>query len=173
MMSESADGNKRVCIYLRITEDVLENVIEFISRQAAIIELINNMPGWQFSEVYAATDSVDAEFNRLISDCRLGKVDVLVVKNLKQLGRNNSERLAAVERIKAASGEMEFLSIDETIFTLEDAVQKLQSAEYEQTEISTASADADITGAAGSSKEKLSYSNLLKQLEDKKRKENE
>lgn len=173
MMSESADDNKRVCIFLRITDDVLENVIEFLSRQAAIIELINNVPGWKFSEIYAATDSVDIEFKRLVSDCRMGKIDVLVVKNLKQLGRSNQERLSAIEIIRAASGEIEFLSIDESLFSLEDAALKLQSDNYEQPDVSAALIDKEKTGAGGSTKEKLSYSNLLKQLDEKKWKENE
>jgi len=66
--------------------------------------IIHN-PEWEFAGVYAdeaktGTKEDREQFQKLLSDCRLGLVDMVVVKSISRLARNTVTLLATVRELK-------------------------------------------------------------------------
>lgn len=126
---------KRVCIYLRLTKDDLYDAMRVVQRQKKIIELIENEQDWTYAGAYVCTDNIDKEFHRLLDDCRAGRIDVIVIKNMWQLGRNRDECLQSALLVQeAAAGETELISIDEGILSLEELLIQIRSMPSDEEE---------------------------------------
>jgi len=126
---------KRVCIYLRLTKDDLYDAMRVVQRQKKIIELIENEQDWAYAGAYVCTDNIDKEFHRLLDDCRTGRIDVIVIKNMWQLGKNRDECLQSALLVQeAAAGETELISIDEGILSLEELLIQIRSMPSDEEE---------------------------------------
>lgn len=67
--------------------------------------LIQSNPAWIYSDVYAdeaLTGTKDArpEFQRLLADCRAGKVDIVLTKSIARFARNTVTLLETVRELK-------------------------------------------------------------------------
>ena len=126
---------KRVCIYLRLTKDDLYDAMRVVQRQKKIIELIENEQDWAYAGAYVCTDNIDKEFHRLLDDCRAGRIDVIVIKNVWQLGRTQDECLRSALLMKEAAADVtELISIDEGILSLEDLIIQIRSMPSDEEE---------------------------------------
>jgi len=119
---------KRACIYLKLTKEDLYDAMRVVQDQKKTIELIENEPDWKYAGSYACTENLDTEFQKLLSDCRRGKIDVIIIKNVDQLGSDPDECMRAASLLQEAAGDgIELISIEEGIFTLGDLIQKIRS----------------------------------------------
>jgi DNA invertase Pin-like site-specific DNA recombinase len=76
-------------------------------------EYIQKQRGWRYSGVYADDDisgTKDArpEFQRMLADCRAGKIDLLITKSISRLARNTVTLLDTVRELKALGVDVYF-----------------------------------------------------------------
>ncbi len=89
-------------------------MLESLSNQVSYFsKLIQNHPGWEFAGVYAdeaytGTKNDRPEFQRLLADCREGKIDLILVKAISRLARNTVTLLATARELKALGVDIYF-----------------------------------------------------------------
>lgn len=127
MSNDKREKCKQVCVLIRLSKEDLDNAIMVVNRQKMIIDLIDNEPNWEYFKAYVTTDSIDDAFQDLLKDCRSGKVDVIIIRNLSQLGKCPEECLQTASMIRGAAGDkIDFISIDESIFLLDEAIDQIE-----------------------------------------------
>lgn len=87
----------RVAAYCRVSSDSDDQLNSFLAQVRHYTTYIGQNPEWELTDIYAdegltgtRMDKRD-EFNRLIDDCRKGKVDLILVKSVSRFARNTME----------------------------------------------------------------------------------
>ena len=97
----------RVAAYTRVSSNSEDQLNSFAAQNAHYTELITANPEWEFVDVYAdkgitGTSAEKREdFQRLLADCRRGRVDKILVKSSSRFARNAKECLEAIRELKA------------------------------------------------------------------------
>ena len=97
----------RVAAYARVSSSSEDQLNSFAAQNAYYTELITANPEWEFVDVYAdkgitGTSAEKREdFQRLLADCRRGRVDKILVKSSSRFARNAKECLEAIRELKA------------------------------------------------------------------------
>ena len=110
----------RVAAYARVSSGK-DAMLHSLSAQVSYYsELIQNHSGWQYVGVYAdealtGTKDNRENFQRLLADCRAGKVDMVITKSISRFARNSRDLLELVEKLTAKG--VEFVSKKEAIDT--------------------------------------------------------
>ena len=101
------DRKLRVAAYARVSSSSEDQLNSFAAQNAHYTELITDNPEWEFVDVYAdkGITGTSAEkrddFQRLLADCRRGRVDKILVKSSSRFARNAKECLETVRELKA------------------------------------------------------------------------
>lgn len=96
---------KRVAAYARVSS-AKDAALHSVSAQISYYnEYITNHPGWDFAGIYAdegITGTKDArpEFQRMLADCRAGKIDMVITKSITRFARNTVTLLETVRELK-------------------------------------------------------------------------
>lgn len=105
---------KRVAAYARVSMDN-ESMINSLEAQISYFsELIGANPDWDFAGIYAdegisgTMASHRKEFNRMLSDCEEGKIDVILTKSISRFARNTVTLLKTVRRLRELGVEVRF-----------------------------------------------------------------
>ena len=96
---------KRVAAYARVSsgkDAMLHSLSAQVSYYSGIIQSHN---GWQYAGVYAdealtGTKDNRDNFQRLINDCREGKIDMVITKSISRFARNTVTLLKTVHELK-------------------------------------------------------------------------
>ena len=96
---------ERVAAYCRVSsgkDAMLHSLSAQVSRYS---ELIQRRPGWAYAGVYAdealtGTKDDRPEFQRLLADCRAGKIDRVLTKSVSRFARNTVTLLETVRELK-------------------------------------------------------------------------
>lgn len=97
----------RVAAYARVSSSSEEQLNSFAAQNRYYTALISGKENWTLVDVYAdeGITGTSAEkrkdFQRLLSDCRRGKVDRILVKSVSRFARNAKECLETVRELKA------------------------------------------------------------------------
>ena len=92
---------KRVAAYARVSSGK-DAMLHSLSAQVSYYnDLIQNHSGWQYAGVYAdealtGTKENRENFQRLLADCRSGKVDMVITKSISRFARNTVTLLETV-----------------------------------------------------------------------------
>jgi DNA invertase Pin-like site-specific DNA recombinase len=75
--------------------------------------LIQSTPGWQYMGVYAdeavtGTKRSRPEFQRMLADCRAGKIDTIITKSLSRFARNTLTTLQTVRELRLLGVDVYF-----------------------------------------------------------------
>ena len=104
----------RVCAYARVSSDSEDQMNSFIAQVTHYTDYIASKTDWQFVDVYAdegitgtRTDKRD-EFNRMLKDCRKGKIDLILVKTVSRFARNVQDCIATVRELKSLGVNVDF-----------------------------------------------------------------
>ena len=95
----------RVAAYARVSSGK-DAMLHSLSAQVSYYsELIQNHSGWQYVGVYAdealtGTKENRENFQRLLADCRSGKVDMVITKSISRFARNTVTLLETVRELK-------------------------------------------------------------------------
>ena len=89
----------RVAAYCRVSTDNEEQATSYEAQIAHYREFISSNPDWVLVDVYA-DDGISAtstknreEFNRMIEDCKQGKIDMIFTKSISRFARNTVDCL--------------------------------------------------------------------------------
>ena len=100
------DRKLRVAAYARVSSSSEDQLNSFAAQNAHYTELITGNPEWEFVDVYAdrgitGTSAEKREgFQRLLADCRRGRVDKILAKSSSRFARNAKECLEAIRELK-------------------------------------------------------------------------
>ena len=114
---------KRVAAYARVsTHD--DDQLDSLSAQRSYYEtLINGKREWIYAGVYydegitGISYAHREAFQRLISDCERGKVDLIITKSVSRFARNTVDSLTTIRKLKEKGIEVYFEK--ENIWTLD------------------------------------------------------
>lgn len=103
----------RVAAYARVslgTDAMLHSLSAQVSYYNAYIQ---KNPLWEFVGIYAdeattGTKSARAEFQRLITDCRAGKIDLIITKSVSRFARNTLTTLITVRELREIGVDVYF-----------------------------------------------------------------
>jgi len=107
----SLTKKKKVAAYCRVSTGK-EAMLHSLSGQVSFYsQHIQANPFWEYAGVYAdeavsGTKDSRAEFQRLMADCRDGKVDIILTKSISRFARNTVTLLSTVRELKALSVEV-------------------------------------------------------------------
>lgn len=96
---------KRVGIYCRVSTNSMEQLQSLTAQVSHLTRLTAAMPQWLLSDVYmdvatSKTGSSRKEFNRMLDDCRLNKLEIVFTKSISRFGRDTVEILDALRQLK-------------------------------------------------------------------------
>lgn len=104
---------KRVAAYARVSSGK-DAMLHSLSAQVSYYsDLIQNHSGWQYAGVYAdealtGTKDNRENFQRLLADCRSGKMDMVITKSISRFARNTVTLLETVRELKTMGVDVFF-----------------------------------------------------------------
>ena len=104
---------KRVAAYARVSCEK-DSMLHSLSAQVSYFSaLIQHNPNWEYAGAYmddpmTGTKAARPEFQRLLADCRGGKIDMVVTKAISRFARNTVTLLESVRELKALGVDVFF-----------------------------------------------------------------
>lgn len=104
---------KRVAAYARVSSGK-DAMLHSLSAQVSYYsEMIQSHTGWEYVGVYAdealtGTKDNRAQFQQMLEDCRMGKVDMIISKSISRFARNTVTMLETVRELKTYNVEVYF-----------------------------------------------------------------
>ena len=101
------EAKLRVAAYARVSSDSTDQLNSFVAQTNHYISLISSNENWTLVDIYAdegiTGTSADKrnEFQRLLSDCRKGLIDRVLVKSISRFARNTKECLEYVRELRS------------------------------------------------------------------------
>lgn len=104
---------KRVAAYARVSSGK-DAMLHSLSAQVSYYsQMIQSHNGWEYAGVYAdealtGTKESRENFQRLLTDCRSGKIDMVITKSISRFARNTVTLLTTVRELKALNIDVYF-----------------------------------------------------------------
>ena len=134
----------RVAAYARVSsgkDAMLHSLSAQVSHYSSVIQ---SNPDWLYAGVYAdeaktGTKDSRENFQRLLTDCRAGRIDMVITKSISRFARNTVTLLQTVRELKVL--EVDVFFEEQNIHTLSSAGEVMLSilASYAQEESRSAS----------------------------------
>ncbi|MCB8818367.1 recombinase family protein [Desulfosporosinus shakirovi] len=123
----------RVAAYCRVSTAYEEQQTSLNSQIQYYTDYINNREGWIFAGIYSEQASGTCfdnrtAFNRMMKDCRAGKIDYIITKSISRFGRNTLPFLRSFN---------ELIGLGITIYF---EMERLDSSDWRMLKIITAAA---------------------------------
>jgi len=118
-----APPRKKVAAYARVSTDQDAQQNSFEAQRDYYTKLITDNPDWDFAGIYAdhgisgTSSEKRPEFNRMLADCRAGKIQMILTKSVSRFARNTVDSLNAIRELKQLG--IGILFEKESIFTLD------------------------------------------------------
>lgn len=96
----------RVAAYCRVSSDSADQLHSFATQVKYYTEYIGKNPEWELIDIYADEGLTGIkmdkreEFNRLIADCKKGKIDRVITKSVSRFARNTYDCLEVIRILK-------------------------------------------------------------------------
>jgi len=100
-------AKKKVAAYCRVSTDQAEQLSSYEAQVTYYTSYINSRADYEMAGIYAdegisATSTKKREqFNRMIEDCKAGKIDMIITKSISRFARNTLDCLTFVRLLKA------------------------------------------------------------------------
>ena len=97
----------RVAAYCRVSTDSADQKNSFAAQNTYYTTLVANTKQWTLVDIYAdegitgTSAAKSPDFQRLLSDCRNGLIDKVLVKSISRFARNTKECLEVVRELKS------------------------------------------------------------------------
>ena len=104
----------RVAAYARVSSSSEDQLNSYRVQNQYYSELISGNPDWEMVDIYAdegiTGTSVEKreDFQRMMRDCRKGKIDRILVKSISRFARNTKDCLAAIRELKELGVSVQF-----------------------------------------------------------------
>lgn len=105
-INNNTDKKIKLAAYCRVSTNSAEQIHSFMAQVKYYRDYEKNNPQYQLVGVYADEGITGTsmnkrdEFNRMLQDCRDGKIDRIVVKSASRFARNNEEALRTLRELK-------------------------------------------------------------------------
>lgn len=123
------DVHQRVAIYARVSTGDERQTTSFELQQIYYEDFVNRHPNWTLVKIYADEGISGTslahrdEFNNMIADCRLGKIDLIVTKSVSRFARNVMITIGMVRELAELNPPVGVFFESESIFSLNDDSQ--------------------------------------------------
>ena len=103
--SEKKPDTLRVAAYCRVSSDSSDQLHSYASQIRKYTEEIGQHEGWELVDIYADEGLTGTrmeqreDFNRMMADCRKGRIDKVLVKSVSRFARNTKDCLAALREL--------------------------------------------------------------------------
>ncbi len=104
----------RVAAYARVSSDSADQLNSFATQVDYYTSYIQSKDEWEFAGLYAdeavsgTTADKRSDFQRLLADCRAGKIDRILVKSISRFARNTIDCIQTVRELKQLGISVEF-----------------------------------------------------------------
>ena len=91
---EKPDKRKRAAAYCRVSTNMAEQEGSFEMQKQYYETYIGGKPNWELAGIYADKGVSGTHmknrpgFQRMLSDCERGKIDIIVTKSISRISRN-------------------------------------------------------------------------------------
>ena len=95
----------RVAAYCRVSSDSSDQLHSYAAQIRNYTSEISKHDGWQLVDIYADEGLTGTrmdqreDFNRLLSDCRKGRIDKVLVKSISRFSRNTKDCLSTLREL--------------------------------------------------------------------------
>lgn len=120
------DDPKRVGIYVRVSTDNIQQTSSYELQKNYYEDMVRRHENWTLVDIYAdegisgtSLNKRDA-FNRMIADCKAGKIDLIITKSVSRFARNIVDCVTIVRMLNAQRPPVGVFFETEHIFTLKD-----------------------------------------------------
>ncbi len=121
--------NKKVCAYVRVSTDNLEQKTSFDAQNDEYIERITKNDAWEYSGIYAdegisgTSTKNRKQFNLMIAAAKRGEIDIILTKSISRFARNTVDALNYIRELRKINVEIIFEK--ENISSLDPKVEFL------------------------------------------------
>lgn len=97
----------RVAAYCRVSTDSDDQLNSFAAQNTHYNQMIRNHDLWELVDIYAdagitgTSAAKRGDFQRMLADCRKGKIDKILVKSISRFARNSMECLETIRELKS------------------------------------------------------------------------
>lgn len=123
------DVHKRVAVYARVSTDDPRQTSSYELQKNYYTDMVDRHSNWELVDIYpdegisgTSLKKRDA-FNRMIADCRAGKIDLIVTKSVSRFARNIVDCISIVRQLSALDPPVEVFFETEHINTLNDKTE--------------------------------------------------
>ena len=119
------DSPKRVAVYARVSTDNLQQTSSYELQKNYYTDFVSQHPNWTLVDIYADEGISGTSlkhrdsFNRMIADCKAGKIDLIVTKSVSRFARNLVDCIDYVRKLKALEPAVAVFFETERIYTLD------------------------------------------------------
>lgn len=130
-ISDSYIQKKRVAAYCRVSTYAESQSGSFELQIQSYKEKIRLNPEWKLVDIYAdrgasgTTIKKREQFNRMLNDCRLNKIDLIIVKSISRFSRNVLDFISIYRELKALTDPVGVYIEDLNINTLDTTSETL------------------------------------------------
>lgn len=118
--------NQRVAVYVRVSTDNIGQVTSYELQKNYYEEFVLKHPNWTLVKIYAdkgitGTSTVRRkELNQMLSDCRAGKIDLIITKSVSRFARNTVDCITMVRNLAELPHPVGVFFESECIFSLNE-----------------------------------------------------
>ena len=123
------EAHQRVAIYARVSTGDERQTTSFELQQRYYEDFVRRHPNWTLVKIYADEGISGTslahrdEFNRMIEDCRAGKIDLIITKSVSRFARNIMITIGMVRELAEMKSPVGVFFESEAIFSLDDESQ--------------------------------------------------
>lgn len=120
------NAQKRVAVYARVSTIDINQTTSYELQKNHYTDLINRHEGWNLAGIYADEGISGTSLNhrdsflKMIEDCELGKIDLIVTKSVSRFARNTLDCLDYIRKLKNLPHPVGILFETENIYTLDN-----------------------------------------------------
>ena len=124
---------KRVAAYCRVSTDEDAQATSYSLQVEHYTEFISSHEGWIFAGIYAdegisGTQVKHREqFLKMIEDCELGKIDMIITKSISRFARNTVDCLTTIRKLKSLQKPVEIYFEKERLYSLDEKTDMVLS----------------------------------------------
>lgn len=121
-----SENHKRVAVYARVSTDDPNQTSSYELQKNHYEDLVNRRTNWELVDIYADEGISGTSlqhrdnFLRMIDDCRLGKIDLIVTKSVSRFARNIIDCIGYIRQLKAEEPPIGVFFETENIYTLDE-----------------------------------------------------
>ena len=108
----------RVAAYCRVSTDSDEQATSYDAQIKYYTELIENNPEWTLAGIFAdegisgTNTKKRDEFNRMIEECKVGNIDMVLTKSISRFARNTLDCLKYIRMLKEKGVEPKAMGVE-------------------------------------------------------------